>query len=261
MQAAPAAAPPAPPLRCGRADAGAACPHVPACDAAPPAVEPLLDPHRALDYNLPFARFFDAPRNDGIGAFRPDAAWNQYFYAEGTVRAMAAEVALAARADAAAGGRVAYVCTPSLFLARAAGSAAASAADGDVLLEIDDAAFGHLPGFVRFDLAAPDALPDALRGAFAVVVLDPPLISERAWRLAARTAQLLLGARGGRVLATTVASNAGLLAELFPGMVPVRFLPEIEHLVHAFHCYANFPPAVLCEENADAPGDGRVLPQ
>ena len=213
--------------------------------------EPLLDPDRVLDYGLDNARFFDLPRTDGMP--REKAHLNQYFYSEHTASALALEISLACPAPA----RVAYVCTPAIFFARRD----AAARPGDALLEIDDESFGGLVGFHHFDLVAPEELPETLRGAFAMAVLDPPLISEQAWQLCARAVAFLLDPAGPRrLLATTVASNAPLLARLFPGMAPVRFLPDIPHLVHAFRAYTSYPPLTLDAENEEMPGDGRALP-
>ena len=240
QSAAPLAAPP---------DAVAPLAAPPDAPVRPP---PLIDESRTLAYNLDFCRFFDLPRDDGIAPFKEKAKWNQYWYAESTVQALVAEIEAACPPPC----RVAYVCTPSLYLARAS---AAARGGLDALLEIDDESFGRTPGFVRFDLAAPEALPRELLGAFDCVVLDPPLVSADAWALASRAARALLGAKPARMLATTVAGNARLLAELFPGAAPARFLPEIGHLVHQFRAFTTWPPTVLCHENADLPGDGSVL--
>jgi len=221
-----------------------------AAAARPP---PLLDAARRIDYGLDFARLFDLPRGDGLP--REKASLNQYYYSPHTAARLAAEVARACPAPA----RVAYVCTPSLFVARRD----AGARPGDALLEIDEEAYAARSGagFVRFDLAAPEALPAGLRGAFAMAVLDPPLISAAAWQLAARAVDFLLDPAGPRrLLATTVAGNAPLLARLFPGMAPVAFLPEIPHLVHSFRAFTNYESESLGEENEELPGDGRELP-
>lgn len=220
-------------------------------DSLAPPRKPLLDPNRVLDYGLDNARFFDLPRTDGMP--REKAHLNQYFYSEHTASRLALEISLACPVPA----RVAYICTPTLFFARPD----SLQRPGDVLLEIDDDSFGALTGFVHFDLAAPEELPERLRGAFDMAVLDPPLISAEAWQLSSRAAAFLLDSAGPRrLLATTVAGNAPMLARLFPGMVPARFLPDIPHLVHAFRSYTNYAPLVLDAENEQVPGDGRELP-
>jgi hypothetical protein len=210
-----------------------------------------IDPSRNLAYNLEAARFYDLPRSDGIGAFKENPQWNQYWYGEGTVAAILRELALSLPA----GARVAFVSCPSLFFGL---PAAVRAAARHALLEIDVAAFGSTPGFVLYDHCHPEALPAALAGQFDAVCLDPPLISPEVWELTARTARHLLGARGRAVIASTVPGNAPLLARLF-GATRVRFRPELPHLVHSFVLFvAGFEPRALCEENPDAPGDGRV---
>jgi hypothetical protein len=174
-------------------------------------------------------------------------------YSRPTIDALlAAALELAARGAAARGagagaGRVAFVSTPSLYFALPAAARA-----GHAVLDIDTQWAGD-GGFIHFDFAAgADALPAAARGAFDVVVIDPPFITEPVWRAYAAAAAALLRA-GGAALLTTVAENAPLLAELFAGARRVPFQPSIPRLVYQYDafCTAADVPAALAKENPE----------
>ena len=97
-------------------------------------------------------------------------------------------------------------------------------------------------------------MPAAARGAIAVALLDPPFITEGVWRAYAAAARALL-APGGAALLTTVAENAPLLAELFPGARAAPFKPSIPRLVYQYDafCTADPLPAALAQENPEVP--------
>ena len=204
----------------------------------------------------------------GAAAFikqhREDADHNQYWYSAATVaRILAAVEEPLPEAAAAAGGggaaappRGAFVSTPSLFFAL---SPAARLAARHAVLDLDAAQFAAKGGeaFVRFDFRAtpPEAhLPAAMLGAFDVVVIDPPFITEEVWRLYAAAARALLRADGPRrVVCTTVAENAALIAELFPGAKRTRFQPSIPHLVYQYDLYCNWDAAAFATPNPEVP--------
>lgn len=56
----------------------------------------------------------------------------------------------------------------------------------------------HDPGFVKYDFNAPLDFPDELRGAFAMVVVDPPFITRDVWEKYAVTVRALLAPGGAR---------------------------------------------------------------
>jgi hypothetical protein len=197
----------------------------------------------------------------GAAAFikqhREDADHTQYWYSAATVaRILAAVEEPLPGAAGAAPPRGAFVSTPSLFFAL---SPAARLAARHAVLDLDAAQFAAKGGeaFVRFDFRAtpPEAhLPAAMLGAFDVVVIDPPFITEEVWRLYAAAARALLRADGPRrVVCTTVAENAALIAELFPGAKRTRFQPSIPHLVYQYDLYCNWDAVAFMTPNPEVP--------
>jgi hypothetical protein len=183
-----------------------------------------------------------------------NAALNQYWYSCATIEALnAGALELAARGGGGGGGRVAFLSTPSLYF-----GLPADRREGHALLDID-AQWQSDPGFVRFDFNEGAAgLPAAARGAFDVVVIDPPFITEAVWRRYAEAALALLrgaGNSGGHVICTTVAENEALLAGLFPGCAALPFQPSIPHLVYQYNTFstARPPPASLAGKNPEIP--------
>ena len=85
------------------------------------------------------------------------------------------------------------------------------------------------------------------------MLIDPPFITEDVWRKYATTAKLLL-APGGRVLASTVAENAPLMAELL-GAKPLAFKPSIPNLVYQYNLFASYDAPCLAERNPEIPED------
>ena len=191
------------------------------------------------------------------GDFAPEKAeLNQYWYSAGTISALTSGALQAAAASAAArgqpagsAGRIAFLSTPSLFFSLPEAQRA-----GHSVLDLD-MQWAQVPGFVRFDFTEePAALPAACRGAYDVVVIDPPFITEPVWRSYAAHAQALL-VPGGSVLCTTVAENAGLLAQLFPGCAAVPFQPSIPRLVYQYNTFTTAVPVpeALAARNPEIP--------
>ena len=175
---------------------------------------------------------------------------SQFWYDEGTSRALAAEVLVCAearRAAASAGGagsdgivRVACLSCPSTFKALlAAGLPPWVSAR---LFEFDPrfAAFG--PAFVQYDFNAPTSgLPPDLRGATDVFVMDPPFLNADCLAGFARTLYALRRDNGVRVL---LATGAVMLphARRLLGLRPTR--SQIGHagarLSNPFALYVNY---------------------
>jgi EEF1A lysine methyltransferase 1 len=116
---------------------------------------------------------------------------------------------------------------------------------------------------VRYDFNAPLDLPAELKGAFDMVVIDPPFITHEVWRQYARTARALLGADpeaagplpdGKRVIGTTIAENTDLLAAEL-GLRRAVFRPSIPHLVYQYEVFVNFDPVHLAVPNPEIPAD------
>jgi hypothetical protein len=185
---------------------------------------------------------------DFLDSTPEDANHNQYWYSPATVTALV-NSALALSVMSGRRGRIAFVSTPSLYFALPSEMRA-----GHAVLDIDEQ-WQRDPGFIRFDFnAGAAALPDAARGAFDVVVVDPPFITEPVWRAYADACRALLNASGA-VLCTTVAENAPLLASLFPGARSVPFQPSIPRLVYQYDtfCSAEELPAPLTKKNPEIP--------
>ena len=204
-----------------------------------------------------------------------NANFNQYWYSSATIAALAAEIdglrptGASSRAPGAGGAggdapkqrhaRVAFLCTPSLYVAF---PAATRAARGYALLDIDTAAFGGEAGYECVDFFSEAPLPPHLAGAFDAVVIDPPFITPACWQAAARCARALLGAEGeagdlagGQIIATTVRENDALLMRLLATR-RVAFRPSIPHLVYQYDAFvAGFEPQVLCARNAEVPDE------
>jgi len=190
-------------------------------------------------------------------------AINQYWYSPATIACLVGEVvdacdaldaaeakpaaapAAGAAAPAAALG-AALVSTPSVYF-----SLPAKARARCKVLDLDEQ-WAADPGFVRYDFNEPEAVPDDCKGAFSLVVIDPPFITREVWAQYARTARLLL-APGGRLLCTTIAENAPMMAELLD-VRPTAFLPSIPHLVYQYNVYANYESERLACPNDEIPG-------
>lgn len=169
---------------------------------------------------------------------------NQYWYSKPTIRRMADEVrAHGAPADAPGELQVAFVSTPSVFFALAAEERGGSAVlDFDRKWEAE-------PGFVFYDFNAPEAVPEALHHRFAMVVVDPPFIVRDAWEKYATTVRVLL-APGGKILLSTIAENAAMMAELLD-VRPTQFRPSIPNLVYQYALYTNYDSPGLAEPNPE----------
>uniref|UniRef100_A0A0G4I283 Uncharacterized protein n=1 Tax=Chromera velia CCMP2878 TaxID=1169474 RepID=A0A0G4I283_9ALVE len=186
---------------------------------------------------------------------------NQYWYSPPTVSALVQEVEAqqtqtcgtwnGETANPEFGGmrRTAFLSTPSLYFSLTR----AEVQGNSKFFDIDSQWAGH-PGFVQFDFRKPEAIPQEERGAYDMVVIDPPFITEEVWSQYATAASMLLRqGGGGRLLLSTVAENLEMLRRVFnePRLVPLPFKPSIPHLVYQYDLFANFPVAVLSEKNPE----------
>ena len=96
-------------------------------------------------------------------------------------------------------------------------------------------------------------MDESCRGAFDVIVVDPPFISQSVWEKYAVTARMLMK-DNACIIATTVDENAVLMKALF-GCKPSLFRPSIPHLVYQYSVYANFPSSVLADKNPELQGE------
>lgn len=122
------------------------------------------------------------------------------------------------------------------------------------VLDLDEALGESEPGFVRYDFNRPTELPESLRNAFAMVVIDPPYITEDVWRQYVATAKWLLDGDAGRVLCTTVIENAPLLKSAL-GAQPNVYLPSIPQLPYQYAAYTNYAAPALQVRNLEVAHD------
>ena len=178
---------------------------------------------------------------------------NQYWYSAHTIGTLcdAVRECLLQQQQRPGGSKLqcAFVSTPSLYY-----SLPASERVGCRVFDYDTALGDDV---VFYDFNHPEAIPEELRGAFAIVVIDPPFITPETWRHYAVTAKLLL-APEGRVIGTTIIENAPLLRELL-GVHPNTFLPSIPQLPYQYAAYTNYTSEVLSVRNPEVPADPAEL--
>ncbi|CAM9183992.1 unnamed protein product [Pylaiella littoralis] len=164
---------------------------------------------------------------------------NQYWYSQATIDTIAAEVA-----EFGAGG-TAFLSTPSIFFSL----------DKELRAKCKvfdlDTKWAKDPGFVRYDFTKPEDIPEAVRGKFDMVVVDPPFITRQVRYTAA--IQLLLRPGGaGLVLCSTISENAPLMQELL-GANPCDYKPSIPNLVYQYSLYVNYDSKRLGFANPEIP--------
>lgn len=186
---------------------------------------------------------------------RENADLNQYWYSGQSISALCSgALELAGRCGLEKGreGRIAFLSTPSLYF-----SIPETLRSCHSLFDIDSQ-WASDPGFIRFDFNEDPtrSFPASALGAYDVVVIDPPFITEPVWRRYALAAQALLReGLQGLVICTTVAENEGLLRELFQGAVSLPFQPSIPNLVYQYNTFSNaYPfPFSLSQRNSEIP--------
>lgn len=154
------------------------------------------------------------------------------------------------------GGDIAFLSTPSLYF-----SISSATRQRSRLLDFDTQWAGD-SGFVKYNYEHPEALPPALKHRFAMVVIDPPFITEEVWEMYAQATEYLLVERENgedekqgsssnrRILCTTVSENAGLL-KTFLGVKEWRFQPSIPKLTYQFSSFSNYESARLDQTNSE----------
>eukprot|EP00744_Colponema_vietnamica_P006486 GILI01009415.1.p1 GENE.GILI01009415.1~~GILI01009415.1.p1 ORF type:complete len:249 (+),score=73.77 GILI01009415.1:24-749(+) len=189
--------------------------------------------------------------------------WNlsQFWYDRETADALARQAVAASK-----GGPIACVSSPSIFrsLLEVAGPEQEL-----LLLEFDDrfAAFGER--FVHYDYKQPLTLPAHLRGHFAVVVADPPFLSEECLTKTCLTIRWLSkpapeapassessSASSSSTSSTSTSSPTAImlctgavmkpLAKRLLSLRPSKFRPShTRKLGNEFMCFCSFKPLVL----------------
>lgn len=76
-------------------------------------------------------------------------------------------------------------------------------------------------GFVFYDYKQPEEVPEALKGVFDLIVVDPPFITEEVWTMYTTTIRLLLkegvndeNVPHGKMILTTLYENAEMMERL-----------------------------------------------
>lgn len=113
-----------------------------------------------------------------------------------------------------------------------------------------DTSWESCAGFHLYDYNDPTAVADRCRGAFDVIVMDPPFISPAVWENYAATARLLARNGDAWIIATTVDENAALMQHLF-GCTPAAFRPSIPSLVYQYSVFTNFASSTLSAKNPE----------
>ena len=88
-------------------------------------------------------------------------------------------------------------------------------------------------GFVFYDYKQPEDVPEALKGSFDLIVVDPPFITEEVWAKYTTTIKLLLkegvndeNIPHGKMILTTLFENAEMMGRLLGAKSTVSSLPN-----------------------------------
>ena len=159
---------------------------------------------------------------------------NQYWYSAHTIKVLASEAVLQARAvtgtvGSKVEGRIGCVSTPSIFFSLPLEVQQKHA----VVFDFDQQFAEKTENFVFYDFNHPVQMLDSnkdLQHSFDVLVIDPPFITEEVWTKYAQTATALLKP-GGKLICTTISENAVMMKRLL-NVEPVNFRPSIPNLVY-----------------------------
>ena len=194
--------------------------------------------------------------NNGVAFLREnpeDPALNQYWYSQNSVDALTQEVS---RLITKYGKdfKVAFLSTPSIYFALE------EEQRSQCYVFDYDKKWDEDRGFVFYDFNDPTNVTSNheqqdtgktldLKGAFHLMVIDPPFITREVWEKYTESAKFLLNSPPGpssdgtgMIIGTTVAENAPFMNELLSCDAQV-FMPSIPNLVYQYNCYANFDDA------------------
>ena len=144
-----------------------------------------------------------------------------------------------------AGGRVAFLSAPSLFFSLTPEERRRCA-----LLDYGASLGRGCEQYVHYDFNRALDVDARRLGRFDLIYINSPFVTGPVWRKYAATARILAREGGARVVAATVAANAGLMEELFRAR-PAAFAPRLPGLVYQFTAFANFECAALSEANGE----------
>ncbi|CAK0783943.1 hypothetical protein CVIRNUC_007146 [Coccomyxa viridis] len=173
-----------------------------------------------------------AAASEQSNPFSENWGLSQFWYTEETAAVLAKEVEEAAGPS----GRIACIACPSLFRQLRAAHPDASAH----LLEFDPR-FEALGNFALYDYREPRAVPEDLKGAFRVVVADPPYLSEECLRKTLETVKVLAEPSDeGPGLYLLTGATMQKLAKQLLNLRPTKFRPQHKtKLGNEFYLYAS----------------------
>ncbi|BDA47781.1 EEF1A lysine methyltransferase 1 [Coccomyxa sp. Obi] len=159
-----------------------------------------------------------ATTNGAQNPFAENWGLSQFWYTEETAGHVARECVEAAGPS----GRIACIACPSLFR-----QLRAQFPDAHAHLFEVDLRFETLGNFSLYDYRKPHAVPDELKGAFSVVVADPPYLSEECLQKTVETMKVLArhGDESPKYYLLTGASMKGTAQKLL-GLRPTVYRPQ-----------------------------------
>eukprot|EP00668_Euglena_longa_P029515 GGOE01036866.1.p1 GENE.GGOE01036866.1~~GGOE01036866.1.p1 ORF type:complete len:218 (+),score=56.77 GGOE01036866.1:24-656(+) len=171
---------------------------------------------------------------DGVPYFPPDWGLAQFWYDKDTADLIATEAA-----EQAKGGRVACLCTPTLFRALA-GRGYQEA----FLFDVDSRFHAFGGHFVMYDLFEGVGQFDAsLEGTFDCIVLDPPRINRDVLAKAAEHARWLSRSPNTATIAVTGAVLEEAVKDIFQARRTKWDPTHSCTIQNPFACYTNYPSA------------------
>ncbi|KAF8060845.1 putative N6-adenine methyltransferase-domain-containing protein [Lyophyllum atratum] len=174
-------------------------------------------------------------------AFGEDWQLSQFWYST----SFATRLAKSIRSLCTESSKVAFVCCPTGFVA----FQHTNPLEGARLLEFDQRFNILAPSkVIRYDLDEPDVFPENLRGAFDVVVVDPPFLNEATNKKLIQTIRQIIHPKHGKLILITSTSIEDILHRLYdnPPIGPLRLTsldPEHGGLANEFACWGTWEGA------------------
>ncbi|KAG5643001.1 hypothetical protein DXG03_001778 [Asterophora parasitica] len=141
--------------------------------------------------------------------------------------------------------KIAFMCCPTAFVA----FQHTNPLDGARLLEFDERFSILAPSkFVHYDMNEPDDFPEAFRGSFDIIVIDPPFLNEVTNTNVIQTIRQIIKPKRGKLILLTSPSIEKILHRLYnePPIGPLRLTslePEHGELANEFSCWGSWEGA------------------
>lgn len=222
---------------------------------------PALSAHALLALNeFLSAQTQQAKAPAEVAVVEEDWQLSQFWYTEETARTIAEEV----REQAGAGGRVAFLSTPTAFIAlkKLLNEKGAREEVELVLFEYDRRFERAYPDeFVFYDYKHPTAFGDEsnnssqFKAGFDMVLIDPPFLNEECMSQYMETVRLLAKPSARFLAATGRVMTDYLMAQENVGCGAIRecqWRPRHNKLSNEFKCYTNYASTRLNLEGSDA---------